>query len=104
MGSINCPEYIAKVRPPLGILADLFGREVVHCQKVHISSVKFGRRENVKDLSKVAANAKFNLLQLQNKMMYTLRYCGMRVLESLSNMIYSQSSGTSVQEDCQRFV
>ncbi|KAJ6489752.1 hypothetical protein C8R45DRAFT_929069 [Mycena sanguinolenta] len=57
---------IAKVRPPLGILADLLSGEVTHCWKAHITCVKFGRGENVKDLSKVAASTKlacFNIEQ-----------------------------------------
>jgi hypothetical protein len=71
MGSIDCTEYIAKMRPPLGILADLLGREVICCWKAHILCVKFSRGENVENLSKVAASTKFSLLQLE-KNMYTL--------------------------------
>jgi hypothetical protein len=58
MGSIDCTYYIAKVRPPLGILPDLCGGEVICCRKVHISHVKFGRGENIEDLSEVAASTK----------------------------------------------
>jgi hypothetical protein len=67
MGSINCAEYIAKVRPPLGIVPDLLGREVICCWEVHISCVEFGRGENVEDLSKVAASTSLACFNSEKK-------------------------------------